>query len=151
MFFWITFIAYFGWQVLIGYTVSWYQLIHFTALVLPIELIPNYFKGQFTVSELFIFASMNAQCVSFCIDSVIYRHLRTNISGCNITNTVIFAPWVVLNFAGLSACAVDYVFKLFGVGYNAASKKIVFIASLLMGLVAAFILLQPYSQVDVIL
>ena len=59
-FFWITFIAYFAWQVLIGYKSNWYHLIHFVFLVLPIELIPNYFEGQFTVAELFIFLTLNA-------------------------------------------------------------------------------------------
>jgi hypothetical protein len=59
-FFWITFIAYFAWQVLIGYKSNWYHLIHFVFLVLPMELIPNYFEGQFTVAELFIFLTLNA-------------------------------------------------------------------------------------------
>lgn len=71
------------------------------------ELIPHYFHGQFTVSELYILVSINAQNVAFCIDSVIYRHLRNNIAGCNITNTIVFMPWVLINFTGLAACVID--------------------------------------------
>ena len=78
-----------------------YQLIHFAILALSMELIPLYIPDAFSVSELFIFAAINAFFTSFCWDSVIYIEQRKYISGCNVSNIIIFTPWVFINLTGL--------------------------------------------------
>ena len=53
--------------------VTKYQLTHLVTLFLQTELIPYFLPGAFSVSEFFIFATINSYYTTFCLDSVFYR------------------------------------------------------------------------------
>jgi hypothetical protein len=100
---------------------------------LSIELIPAYFPDSFSVSEIFVYASINAFYTTFCWDSLIYRDQRKYISGCNISNILIFTPWVFLNFSGL---------------IHILTKKFSIILSLLGGLVLTIASIWPLADIE---
>ena len=112
-----------------------YQFIHFVVLTLNIEIIPRVLPKQFSVSELFMYSSTNAFYFSFAFDSLIYRSQRQYIAGCNISNVLIFTPWVFLNFSGL-------IHVLIG--------KYVGVLSLFLGLIVTFVSISPYNEIEII-
>jgi hypothetical protein len=116
-------------------SITIYQLIHFVTLSLSMELISRFLPQAFSVSELFMFSAVNAYYVSFAFDSLIYRSQRKYIAGCNISNVLIFTPWIFLNFSAL-------IYALIG--------KYVGLISLILGLIATFVSISPYNDSAII-
>jgi hypothetical protein len=72
---------------------------HFFSVLLVMEFVPRFLPNQFSVSELFIFASINAFYVYFAFDSIERGDgSQAFLPGCNISNILCFTPWLVLNF-----------------------------------------------------
>ena len=72
-FLWLSVIAYQTYKALFSKDDgTWYRLANFATLAFTMEAVPSFFRGQFSVGELFVFASINAYYVAFCLDSVIY-------------------------------------------------------------------------------
>ena len=116
-------------------SITIYQIIHFVVLSLNVELIPRVLPQQFSVSEVFMYASTSAFYFSFAFDSLIYRSQRQYIAGCNISNVLIFTPWVFLNFSGIIHFLVgQYIGPL----------------SLLFGLIVTFVSISPYNEMEII-
>ena len=82
-----------------------------------------------------MFSAVNAYYVSFAFDSLIYRSQRQYIAGCNISNVLIFTPWIFLNFSAL-------IHVLIG--------KYIGLISLFLGLIATFLSISPYNDPAVI-
>ena len=82
-----------------------------------------------------MYSSTNAFYFSFAFDSLIYRSQRQYIAGCNISNVLIFTPWVFLNFSGL-------IHVLIG--------KYVGVLSLFLGLIVTFVSISPYNEIEII-
>lgn len=97
-----------------------------------------------TIAELFCFAFVNAQMCAFPFDSSFYQDRRTYVPGCNITNTIIFAPWIVLNYATL----VAYLLAKTGV-VPGVTLKVVFSTVAALGLTQ--VTLHPFARIDVLL
>lgn len=110
--------------------------------MINIEVWPRCFKDQFTVAELFIFSSISSYYVWFFIDSRIYIEKLEYIPGCNISNILIFTPWILLHLTGLLA------FILYSVTQSTismAQSLSVFGVSLLI----TFVLITPYNDPSV--
>ena len=99
------------------------------------EFIPRFLPRAFSVSELFMFSSINAYYFSFAFDSLIYRSQRQFISGCNISNVLIFTPWIFLNFSGI---------------IHAILGQYIGLMSLVLGLGATFASISPYNAPEII-
>lgn len=52
---------------------SHYRLAHFIIVAMTMECTPKLIRKMFSVSELFLFAMVNAYYTSFVLDSVIYH------------------------------------------------------------------------------
>ena len=65
------------------------------------EGISQFLPGQFSVSELFIFCSLNAFYTTFGLDGLLEIEKKKFIAGCNVSNIIVFGPWYVLNMTGL--------------------------------------------------
>lgn len=78
------------------------------------EVGSRFLPSSFSVSELFLFATLNAYYTGFFIDSALYRDQRSEVD--NVTNMLVFSPWAFANFLALFnlplACLEDrYVFR----------------------------------------
>ena len=82
-----------------------------------------------------MFSATSAFYFSFAFDSLIYRSQRQYIAGCNISNVLIFTPWIFLNFSGL---------------IHALIGKYVGLISLFLGFIATFVSISPYNEIGII-
>lgn len=119
------------------------RAIHFATLMLTMELVPRVFAKQLSVSELFIFASINAYYTHFCMESVLRKDdLNAFLPGCNISNILCFAPWLVLNFSGLLA----YFFRLAGMRASVATSAM----ALALGVVGSLVVISPFNTFEIL-
>ena len=108
---------------------------------MTMECTPKYIRKMFSVSELFLFATVNAYYTSFVLDSVIYHEQRKFISGCNITNSIIFSPWVLFN------CVCFSIYLLLCLGIR--NKPIVLFVSSAAGMASFWFLMRPYNAFEI--
>ena len=96
------------------------------------------------MSEFFIFATINSYYTTFCLDSVIYREQRTYIPGCNISNVLVFTPWLFMNIAGLSYAIFGWFFA------KNVSKIMALLVCVGSGLIGTFLVISPFNDPSVI-
>jgi len=120
---------------------SHYRLAHFIILAITMECTPKLIRKMFSVSELFLFAMVNAYYTSFVLDSVIYHEQRKFISGCNITNSIIFSPWVLFN------CVCFSLYLLHCLGFR--NKPMILIVSSTFGIASFWVLMRPYNAFEI--
>lgn len=92
------------------------------------------------MSEFLIFATINSYYTTFCLDSIIYRDKRTYIAGCNISNVLVFTPWLFMNIAGLSYALYGWFFA------KNVGKGMALLVCLGSGVLGTFILIAPYNE-----
>jgi len=129
---------------------TWYRLINFSVTAFTMEAVPTFFRRQFCVAELFIFATVNSYYFTFCLDSVIYAGQRRFISGCNVTNAVIFSPWVFLNMSGAIAYLMGKIYRnVPGLPYD-TFVMVSLLVSGVGGFVLTLVCLGQYGSVTVL-
>lgn len=113
------------------------QVIHFISMWGNMELISRFLPNCFSVSELFIYSSINSFYVTFAYDSLIYRGQRLYIPGCNVSNVLSFTPWICLNLSGI----LYLVFRKVIPNHTTSSM-----VSILCGLILTFLSIYPYNE-----
>lgn len=117
------------------------QVIHFICMWGNMELISRFLPNCFSVSELFIYSSINSFYVTFAYDSLIFRGQRLLIAGCNVSNVLSFTPWICLNFSGI----LYLVFRKVIPNHTTSSM-----VSILCGLILTFLSIHPYNEPEMV-
>lgn len=124
------------------------RMIHYFTLSLNMHFISSFLPGQFSVSELFIFASLNAFYTTFGLDGLLEIEKKRFIAGCNVSNVIAFGPWYVLNMTGLCFLIIHKIFlKLDGTD-PASTKKMVFAICLSLGFVLSIMMVKPFNEFE---
>lgn len=106
--------------------------IHYIILILSFITISRSFRGQFSVSELFMFCSVNAYFLTF-----IFRQSYSD-KDIRLNNMIVFIPWVYFNITGL----IGYISNII-IPFSSAKTK--YISSMLI----AAIILGGYLFVNI--
>jgi len=111
--------------------------------MLTVELVPRHIQKQFTVAELFVFASINAFFLYFEFDSIEKKDaINMYLPGCNISNILIFTPWLALNLMGLIQCLLSVT----GLQMTVKSSLLTFVTG--MGL--TFVTVSPFNDFEML-
>ena len=164
----VIFMGYFRFQTTLGPSVFWLmassmpileyyreqnrettlRIIHFLVLSLNMEGISRFLPGQFSVSELFIFCSLNAFYTTFGLDGLLEIDKKRFIAGCNVSNIIVFGPWYVLNMTAL-CFVIIHRFFLKADGQNTVStKKTLFTVCLIVGFILSFMMVHPFNRFE---
>jgi len=65
------------------------------------------------------------------------------LPGCNISNIIVFTPWLVLNFAGLFAA---FAYWITGKTLSFATSS----AIILTAIIFTFFTISPYNDLDIL-
>lgn len=114
---------------------------HYTVLLVGFTQIPRHFPGQFSVSEVFIFAAINSFFLCFAFDGLINEEVKRYRAGCNISNILAFTPWMFLNFAGLVCLCSNLCCRRF--------PKFVFLISCTFGVALTYAYITPFNTADI--